>query len=132
MRLLLDTHILYWMFFEPAELSAAERTAMTLDDCEYVASSASLWELRLKWNIVDKAGNRKGPVDPRDLLDAIRMNGLALVSVDPEHAVSELSVPLGHSDPFDELLMVQAQQLDARLLTRDRRLLAHPLAYSPL
>jgi PIN domain nuclease of toxin-antitoxin system len=40
-------------------------------------------------------------------------------------------VPLGHADPFDELLMVQAQVEGMRLLTRDSRLVGHPLAVTP-
>ena len=44
------------------------------------------------------------------------------------HAASALEVPLDHKDPFDELLLVQAQEEGLRLLTVDRRLVGHPLA----
>jgi PIN domain nuclease of toxin-antitoxin system len=36
-----------------------------------------------------------------------------------------------HKDPFDEMLLIHAQQLGARFLTRDRLLVDHPLAISP-
>lgn len=44
------------------------------------------------------------------------------------HAARGLRAELDHKDPFDELLLVQAQEEGLRLLTVDRRLLGHPLA----
>lgn len=45
-----------------------------------------------------------------------------------QHAAAELIPPLTHKDPFDELLLVQAQEEGMRLLTRDAKLMGHPLA----
>ena len=88
----------------------------------------SLWELRLKWHRLHPSGARKGPVDPGDLLKAIQHGPYVLLALKPEHTVTPLSTPLGHSDPFDELLLAQAQVEGLRLLTRDRAMLRHPLA----
>ncbi len=44
------------------------------------------------------------------------------------HAARTLETPLDHKDPFDELLLVQAQEENLKLLTADRQLLDHPLA----
>ena len=44
------------------------------------------------------------------------------------HAATALDPPLDHKDPFDELLLVQAQEEGLRLLTADRLLARHPLA----
>ncbi len=41
-----------------------------------------------------------------------------------------LKIPLDHKDPFDELLLVQAQEEDLKLLTADKMLVGHPLATS--
>ena len=49
----------------------------------------------------------------------------------PAHAARPLETPLPHRDPFDELLLVQAQEEGLKLLTRDRLLTGHPLAVSP-
>ena len=46
------------------------------------------------------------------------------------HAAAELAQPLGHKDPFDEWLLVQAQEEGMRLLTRDAKLTGHPLAFA--
>lgn len=51
--------------------------------------------------------------------------------LDAQTAATPLLVPIAHKAPFDELLLVQAQQSGARLLTRDRTLLCHAVAYQP-
>lgn len=53
--------------------------------------------------------------------------GWAFLPLTPQHAATELVPGLGHKDPFDELLLVQAQVEGLRLLTRDSKLLDHPL-----
>lgn len=58
--------------------------------------------------------------------------GLEILPLDAETAATPLIIPIAHKDPFDEMLLVQAQQSGARLLTRDRPLLEHPLAFQPL
>jgi PIN domain nuclease of toxin-antitoxin system len=51
-----------------------------------------------------------------------------LLPLTARHASAALASPLGHRDPFDELLLVQAQEEGMRLLTRDAKLARHPLA----
>jgi PIN domain nuclease of toxin-antitoxin system len=51
-----------------------------------------------------------------------------LLPLTPRHAAAELIHPLGHKDPFDELLLIQAQEEGMRLLTRDTKLIGHPFA----
>jgi PIN domain nuclease of toxin-antitoxin system len=52
----------------------------------------------------------------------------ALLPPTAAHAAAGLDQPLGHNDPFDELLLVQAPEEGMRLLTRDARLAGHPFA----
>jgi PIN domain nuclease of toxin-antitoxin system len=52
------------------------------------------------------------------------------VPLEAHHAASSLETPLPHKDPFDELLLVQAQEEGLRLMTSDRQLAGHPLAIS--
>ncbi|MFL5285796.1 MAG: PIN domain-containing protein [Rhodopila sp.] len=49
-----------------------------------------------------------------------------LLPLTASHAAARLAQPLQHKDPFDELLLVQAQEEGMRLLTRDARLVGHP------
>ena len=51
-----------------------------------------------------------------------------IVAITAEHAKQPLVTPLRHQDPFDELLVVQAQVEGFKLLTVDRQLIGHPLA----
>lgn len=131
MKLLLDTHIAYWMVFHPDELRPTERHALDDDSTELMVSAVSIWELRLKWNSFHRSGDRKGPSGPSEALQTFRELGLPVMPLEPEIAAAALAAPMRHTDPFDELLLVQAQELGMRLLTRDTRLLGHPLAYSP-
>jgi PIN domain nuclease of toxin-antitoxin system len=55
--------------------------------------------------------------------------GWTFLPLVPRHALAPLSPPATHKDPFDEMLLIQAQVEGLRLLTRDRALLDHPLAY---
>ncbi len=54
--------------------------------------------------------------------------GWTILPLTPDHAITPLDTPLAHTDPFDELLLVQAQVEGLRFLTRDSKLLDHPLA----
>ena len=58
----------------------------------------------------------------------LETQGVAFLDMTPNHAAAALETPLGHRDPFDELLLVQAQEEGLKLLTADRRLADHPLA----
>ena len=57
---------------------------------------------------------------------AIQLPNIPLV---PDIAATPLSVPIAHKDPFDMLLLVHAQELGMKLLTRDEKLRDHPLAH---
>lgn len=128
MKLLLDTHIALWMARDRGLLNRDERKLLDRTDAEVRFSAVSIWELRLKWQSFHASGARKGPAHPRQVLETLLDGGIPLVPLTGRHAAAELAVPLPHRDPFDELLLVQAQEEGCRLLTRDSRLAGHPLA----
>ena len=130
MRLLFDTHIAFWLSEGGDELSISERNAIETNSGQLFFSAVSLWELRLKWSSFYRSGERRGPAEPlsvRNALVALDCQELFLSGID---AVTELQTPLRHKDPFDELLVAQAQANGMRLLTRDRAMIGHPLAIS--
>ena len=127
MRLLLDTHIAIWATLDPAALSAAERTMMSGIKTPLVLSAVSVWELRLKWQSFHISGARKGPIGPHSIVAFAAAIGWEVMPLTARHAASTLSCPLEHKDPFDEMLLVQAQEEGMHLLTRDAKLLGHPL-----
>ena len=88
----------------------------------------SIWEIRLKWEALHASGDRKGPLDPAQALQILAAQAIDFLALTAAHAVTRLSVTIPHRDPFDELLLAQAQAEGLRLLTRDRNLVGHPLA----
>ena len=128
MRLLLDTPIALWLALDKGLLSSGECALLDAQDTDVLVSAVSIWELRLKWHGLHASGQRKGPAHPRQVLDTLVNGGMPMLALKGEHAAAELAVPLGHKDPFDELLLVQAQEEGCRLLTRDTKLAGHPLA----
>lgn len=114
----------------PGKLPAIEQRLLADPNTQLFSSAVSIWEMRLKFHARHRDGARKGRFDPNDLLAALEDLAIPVLAMTPAHAALPLETPLPHRDPFDELLLVQAQEESLRLLTRDRLLLGHPLAVS--
>lgn len=117
MRLLLDTHVLLW-WLQGASLSddAADKIADPSNDV--LVSAATVWELSIKRQL--------GKVDmPPDLVDQCHSEGFTLLAMDARHADRAGSLPLHHADPFDRMLVAQAEIDTLILVTRDRRLASY-------
>jgi PIN domain nuclease of toxin-antitoxin system len=115
MRLLFDTHILYWSFFERRRLS--QLALKLIDEAEEIfVSSASIWEIAIKVRL----GKMKA--DPQELLDRFDESGFQELPVHFKHAILVAELPLYHSDPFDRLLIAQAISEPLHLVTVDPQL----------
>jgi PIN domain nuclease of toxin-antitoxin system len=125
--LLLDTHYAYALAGAPGSLSPAEQLFLSHPPGRLVISAVSIWEMRLKWQALYLSGGRKGPMDPARALDILRGQPIDFLALTPAHAAATLDHPIEHHDPFDALLLVQAQIENLQLLTRDSKLTAHPL-----
>ena len=128
MRLLLDTHIVIWAALNPDALTDRERRRLETAETPLVLSAVAVWELRLKWHSFHISGSRKGPINPVSVVVFANAMGWELLPLTAGHAAAGLTQPLDHKDPFDELLLVQAQEEGMRLLTRDAKLIEHPFA----
>jgi PIN domain nuclease of toxin-antitoxin system len=129
-RLLLDTHILVWLATERDKLTVAELAAIAAAEALFL-SAISIWEIRLKWrNSLPKA-LATGLVTPEAALAFVDSSPIKLVSLDAHDSARPLEPQPPHGDPFDEMLLAQADGLGAKLLTRDKHLRDHPLAYRP-
>lgn len=120
MRLLLDTHTLLWALGEPGLLAPDAREAITDPANEVFVSAASAWEMAIK------AGLGKLRV-PHDLEDQLRSSGFVALAVDTAVAFSVRLLPHHHRDPFDRLLVAQAQRDQLTLVTRDARIRQYPV-----
>ena len=128
MRVLLDTSYLFDLMEARGEFSRAERRFLAENEVQLYASAVSIWEMRLKYHARHPSGARKSPHDPKDAMTVLKAQGAVFLPMTPGHAAAVLAPPLPHRDPFDELLLVQAQEEGLKLLTVDRRLVGHPLA----
>ena len=128
MALILDTHYVYAIVGAPGRLSQKEKHFLANARERFIVSAVSIWEIRIKWSALHASGKRKGPKSPAQVLDLLSRRPIDLLSLTAEHATAELKQALAHHDPFDELLMAQAQCEGVRLLTRDSKLISHPLA----
>ena len=129
MKVLLDTHYLIWLANDPSMLTQPEQDLVSDEQYRLLASTVSLWELRTKWNTRDRNGNRRGVLSPQAAVNFVEALGLEFAPIIADDCLYDLDPAMAHTDPFDEMLLIQAGRLEARLLTRDRALINHPLAY---
>ena len=127
-RILLDTSYLYDLMEAPGMLSPAERLFLGRQDTQPYVSAVSIWEMRLKFRARHVSGKRKSPFDPFEVLAVLEGQNVILLPMTASHAARSLKAPIDHKDPFDEMLLVQAQEENLRLLTTDHQLVEHPLA----
>jgi len=127
-RILLDTYYLYGLMAARGQFSEAERRFFDEHDAQLHVSAVSIWEMRLKYQARHSSGERKSPFDPSEVVVALEGQKAVFLSLTTAHAARELDTPLNHRDPFDELLLVQAQEEGLKLLTTDRWIIGHPLA----
>ncbi len=126
MGLLLDTHYVYALAGAPGRLSAPEVAFLSAPPSDMLISAVSIWEMRLKWQALHASGAPKGPMSPSQALQILAALSIEFLPLLPAHAAARLAEPLPHADPFDELLLVQAQMGGHKLLTRDAKLAGHP------
>ena len=115
MNLLLDTQVLLWAAGEPDRLPAEARRLIEDPASELVYSAASLWEVAIKKGL----GREDFRVDPRVLRRGLLEHDYTELVVTGAHAVAVDTLPRIHKDPFDRLLVAQAQIEGITLLTVD-------------
>lgn len=121
MRVLLDTHVLLWSLGSPARLSSETHALLADPENEILFSAASIWEIAIKVS----RGTRGLDADPAGVAAAADQTGFAELPVRSSMAARVASLHPHHRDPFDRLLVAQALELPAVLLTADRQLLPY-------
>ena len=125
---LLDTSFLYELT-EYGFANTPDALRRQLDAQGVVVSVVSIWEVRIKWNTRDRFGRRKSPITPDEAVETSRRAKARILDFTLDHARASLDAPIPHRDPFDEQLLIQAQVEGLRLLTTDRHMVGHPLAF---
>lgn len=114
-NLLVDTHVLLWALDETDRLRDETRNALVDPDNEVFVSAATAWEMSIKASI----GKLRTPHDLVDQLQRMRFTPLAVTL---EDAVAVRDLPMIHRDPFDRMLIAQAQSRGFTLVTNDNQI----------
>jgi PIN domain nuclease of toxin-antitoxin system len=115
-RALLDTHTFLWWVLDVPKLSTESRLILADGANELLFSSASAYELALK----ARSGKLTLPDPPEAYVpDRLVSNGFTRLPIELAHALRAGSLPWIHRDPFDRLLIAQAQIEGLPILTAD-------------
>lgn len=112
MRLLLDTAVVMWWIADSPQLSASFKELLDTEPAVYV-SAVSPWEITVKQFL----GSFEGP---GDLAEQVRDLQFRSLPVTASHGVRAGRLPMVHTDPFDRILIAQAQAEGMALVTRNR------------
>jgi len=118
-RVLLDTQAWLWMLAAPERFSRRSRALVASPKHELLLSAASAWEIAIKC----AAGKLRLPGEPEMVVPTLMAQSqVTPLPVLHRHALRVAALPPHHRDPFDRLLVAQAQVEDLPILTADRML----------
>ena len=124
MRVLLDTHAFLWAASAPEELRDEARAAIENRENEIFVSAAAAWEIVIKVGL----GKLAVPGEPAVWLPArVRSLGFAFLPIEVSHALAVGALPKIHSDPFDRMMIAQAQSEGLIFATRDPESRKYPV-----
>lgn len=103
-----------WALHDDEALEPEARAALQDPDNYVAVSAASIWEIEIK------AASGKLKIDV-ELLDEVMRSGYAVLPILAEHGVAAARLPPHHRDPFDRMLIAQAQLEGLTIVTRDAR-----------
>jgi PIN domain nuclease of toxin-antitoxin system len=113
---LLDTHAWLWMLAEPERFRPEIRELLSDAGEELLLSAVSSWEIAIKYRL----GQLPLPEPPKTYVpDRIRRTGVTPLGIEHDHALRVSELPERHRDPFDRLLICQAQALGVAVITED-------------
>jgi PIN domain nuclease of toxin-antitoxin system len=112
-RLLLDTHAFLWWLADSPKLAKSARSAISDPSSVIWISAVSVWEISIKKAL------GKLQIDSDDLVQEISDNGFIELSISARHAVVAGNLPRHHDDPFDRMLIAQAQTDQLLVVTHD-------------
>jgi len=115
-RFLLDTCALLWLTLEPEKVPERVRKIFQNPDDQFCVSVTSAWEIAIK----NQTGRLKLPGPPESFLsECISGYDLTVVDIHLRHALRAGSLPTHHKDPFDRLLISQAQLEGLTIISAD-------------
>jgi PIN domain nuclease of toxin-antitoxin system len=124
LRLLLDTNALLWALMEPGRLCVRAAAALEDEASDVFVSIVSPWEMAI--------AKSRGKMNPPDDLEAqLDERRFSLLPVLLRHTQAVALLPGHHRDPFDRMLIAQAQTDGMTIVTSDRKLRDYPVSLLP-
>jgi len=124
MKALLDTHVFLWWITDDQRLSSRVREIIADGTNEILFSAASGWEIAIKTRL----GRLQLPDDPEIFIpEQLELNAIEVLPVQIGHALHVYQLPSHHRDPFDHLLIAQAQLEKLPILTADPQISRYPV-----
>jgi PIN domain nuclease of toxin-antitoxin system len=121
-RLLLDTQVWLRLIGDEDRLSPEARSILAAPDSELYLSAAAIWEVAIK----AAAGKLRYTGRPAVQIPLhIARSGVITLAVSVEHALAAAALPMHHRDPFDRMMIAQAQAEELTLATIDERFKAY-------
>ncbi|GAB7006198.1 type II toxin-antitoxin system VapC family toxin [Nocardioides sp. AN3] len=113
---LIDTRVWLWMQTDLSRVRASVLELLASADNDRLVSAATVWEIAIKYDV----GKLALPQPPDVYLrDRLRDSATTVAPIDLDDAVRAAGLPLHHKDPFDRMIVAQAQLLGLPLVTVD-------------
>jgi PIN domain nuclease of toxin-antitoxin system len=120
MKLLVDTHTLFWVTMDTEKLSTVAKQALNDEANDIFVSVASAWDVAIKVGLGKWA-------DARDLLNEfetyVELSGFDILPISIEHVRTAGLLNSSHRDPFDQLLVAQAMTEQIALVSSDTKII---------
>jgi PIN domain nuclease of toxin-antitoxin system len=114
-RLLLDTHVVLWWLAGDPQMSEDARVTVSAPDTDVMASAVSVWEIAVKRAL--------GKLEaPPAVFAQLAEEGFRELPITWPHAILAGDLPPHHRDPFDRMLVAQAELEGLTVVTRDERI----------
>ena len=124
MTYLLDTHVFLWWVMQSPRLSPKAFALCQDEKNSLKLSITSVWEIQIK----EQLGKLRLPARLAEIVETQRdRNRIELLSIELEHVLRLADLPTYHKDPFDRLLIAQAQVEGLVLISGDARLADYPV-----
>jgi PIN domain nuclease of toxin-antitoxin system len=121
MDILLDTHTIIWLFDEPEKLSAKATSLIKNEQNNRLISIASLWEVAIKTNLSKL--DLKLPFMQWE--EEISQYNFIILDITFSHLAYYSTLPLLHKDPFDRILISQANTDNLTIVTKDEKIIQY-------
>lgn len=118
MKVLIDTHVFIWWISDAQKLSIPVYNLLNDPHTEVILSVVSIWEMQIKLSL----GKLQLKIALPELIeDEVKQNKIELLSINLSHIYTLSNLPNHHRDPFDRLLITQAQSEELLMISIDEK-----------